>query len=161
MSLKFNTPQTGLNTTSRAYQNMTSGGGSCNLTEISVEYTENGEYNVEAPEGFDGLSSVNVTVDVKGSGPTPFDGHFDEAGLREIGWDDNDIAYFEEANQHFAEDDELYVVSEMNKEAYRLVESGTPLSDLSIQHKRSLRFFPKFTNLKWGYAYDNGMASLT
>ncbi len=34
------------------------------LTDISVEYTENGDYNVEIPEGYDGFSSVEVSVDV-------------------------------------------------------------------------------------------------
>ena len=31
---------------------------------LNVEYTENGQYSVVPPSGFDGFSSVNVTVDV-------------------------------------------------------------------------------------------------
>ena len=34
------------------------------LTSLDVEYTENGQYSVNPPSGYDGLSSVNVTVDV-------------------------------------------------------------------------------------------------
>lgn len=34
------------------------------LTSLDVEYTENGQYSINPPSGYDGLSSVNVTVDV-------------------------------------------------------------------------------------------------
>lgn len=34
------------------------------LMPLNVEYTENGQYSVVPPSGFDGFSSVNVTVDV-------------------------------------------------------------------------------------------------
>lgn len=37
------------------------------LTSLSVEYTENGQYSILPPTGYDGLSKVNVTVDVAGS----------------------------------------------------------------------------------------------
>lgn len=36
----------------------------CVLTTLDVEYTENGDYTVTPPSGYDGLSEVNVTVDV-------------------------------------------------------------------------------------------------
>lgn len=65
MSLVFNTPKSALNTTSKAIQNLKSG--ECpepSLTTESVEYTENGEYSVATPEGFDGLSAVSVTVNI-------------------------------------------------------------------------------------------------
>lgn len=65
MSLVFNTPKSALNTTSKAIQNLKSG--DCpepSLTTESVEYTENGEYSVATPEGFDGLSAVSVTVNI-------------------------------------------------------------------------------------------------
>lgn len=35
------------------------------LMPLNVEYTENGQYSVVPPSGFDGFSSVNVTVDVE------------------------------------------------------------------------------------------------
>lgn len=35
------------------------------LTSLDVEYTENGQYSINPPSGYDGLSSVNVTVDVE------------------------------------------------------------------------------------------------
>lgn len=34
------------------------------LTDLNVEYTENGTYSIIPPSGYDGLSAVNVTVDV-------------------------------------------------------------------------------------------------
>ena len=35
------------------------------LTTLDVEYTENGQYSINPPSGYDGLSKVNVTVDVE------------------------------------------------------------------------------------------------
>lgn len=40
------------------------GSGVWDLTSLDVEYTENGEYSITPPSGYDGLSRVNVTVDV-------------------------------------------------------------------------------------------------
>ena len=35
------------------------------LTTLDVEYKENGQYSINPPSGYDGLSKVNVTVDVE------------------------------------------------------------------------------------------------
>ena len=40
------------------------GEGGWDLMPLDLEYTENGQYSVIPPSGFDGFSSVNVTVDV-------------------------------------------------------------------------------------------------
>ena len=43
-------------------------GGAPNLQSKSVTYTSNGTATITPDEGYDGLSSVDVTVDVSGSG---------------------------------------------------------------------------------------------
>ena len=44
------------------------GGGAPSLQSKSVTYTENGTTTITPDEGYDGLSSVDVTVDVSGGG---------------------------------------------------------------------------------------------
>ena len=44
------------------------GGGAPSLQSKSVTYTENGTATITPDEGYDGLSSVDVTVDVSGGG---------------------------------------------------------------------------------------------
>lgn len=67
MALVFNTPKSALNTTSKAIQNLSSDCPPCpevNLTTADVEYTENGEYTVTPEEGYDGLTQVDITVNI-------------------------------------------------------------------------------------------------
>lgn len=67
MALVFNTPKSALNTTSKDIQNLSSDCPPCpevNLTTADVEYTENGEYTVTPEEGYDGLTQVDITVNV-------------------------------------------------------------------------------------------------
>lgn len=59
--IKYNTNPVTKNTTSRALETLSAG---CNLQEKSVEYTQNKEYEVIPDSGYDGLSKVNVSVDV-------------------------------------------------------------------------------------------------
>ena len=47
--------------------------GASNLQSKSVTYTANGTATITADEGYDGLSSVVVTVDVASSGITWYD----------------------------------------------------------------------------------------
>ena len=46
----------------------TAGGGAPSLQSKSVTYTANGTATIMPDDGYDGLSSVNVTVDVSGGG---------------------------------------------------------------------------------------------
>lgn len=67
MALVFNTPKTAINTTTRDMQNLSSDCPPCpevNLTTADVEYTENGEYTVTPEEGYDGLTQVDITVNI-------------------------------------------------------------------------------------------------
>lgn len=222
------------------------GSGSCKLTDVSVEYTKNGDYSVELPEGYDGFSSVDVKVDVQpklqhkevdpqthtisvgfdrseydglmsvqvnavtagidenikadnikkdvtilgitgtmeegisptgtksitsngiydvtefalasvnvqggGSSVSIFDGVFDEEGLRAIGWDDNDIDYFKEANPHFSEFNADYLVNDASKEVYRLLSNGTEFKAIASETKMAMNFLPKVSGKQYGYS---------
>ena len=51
-----------------AIDSIPAGGGAPSLQSKSVTYTSNGTSTITPDEGYDGLSSVDVTVDVSGSG---------------------------------------------------------------------------------------------
>ena len=51
-----------------AIDSIPAGGGAPSLQSKSVTYTENGTATITPDEGYDGLSSVDVTVDVSGGG---------------------------------------------------------------------------------------------
>lgn len=51
-------------------RNSKNGSGCWDLTHSNVEYNSNGTFTITPPEGYDGLSSVTVKVDVKCSGIT-------------------------------------------------------------------------------------------
>lgn len=66
-------------------------------------------------------------------------GHVDVEGLKAIGWDDEDIAYFQEHGVNWrAEDDDYYKVSDDNKALYGVLNWG----NLS-QYKDRIVYLPK------------------
>ena len=66
-------------------------------------------------------------------------GHVDVEGLKAIGWDDDDIAYFQEHGVNWmAEDDEYYKVSDDNKALY-----GVLTADNIQQYKDRIVWLPK------------------
>lgn len=62
MAIKYTTPEVAKNTTSRDIEALAAQ--ECKLQEKSVEYTQNAEFEVLPDEGYDGMSKVNVSVDV-------------------------------------------------------------------------------------------------
>lgn len=67
MALVFKTPKSALNTTSKDIQNLSSDCPPCpevKLTTADVEYTDNGSFTVTPESGFDGLSQVDITVNI-------------------------------------------------------------------------------------------------
>lgn len=62
--ITFNTEQVTKNTTSKDLEALNAGCPEVKLQEKSVEYTQNAEYVVSPDAGYDGLSKVNVSVDL-------------------------------------------------------------------------------------------------
>lgn len=62
--ITFNTEQVTKNTTSRDLEALSADCPDVKLQEKSVEYTQNAEYEVVPDTGYDGLSKVNVSVDL-------------------------------------------------------------------------------------------------
>lgn len=62
--ITFNTEQVTKNTTSKDLEALNAGCPEVKLQEKSVEYTQNAEYIVSPDAGYDGLSKVNVSVDL-------------------------------------------------------------------------------------------------
>lgn len=71
--------------------------------------------------------------------PSMWTGHVDVEGLKAIGWDDEDIAYFQEHGINWMEeDDDLYKVSDDNKALY-----GVLTADNIQEYKDRIVWLPK------------------
>lgn len=73
-----------------------------------------------------------------------YNGHVDEAGLRELGWNDNDIAWLQDHCWWNAEDDDYWKVTEENKQfgpngSRRITHANID----NFRNETDLRFFPK------------------
>ena len=102
-----------------------SGGGSANLQENkSVTYTANGNYTIQPDEGYDGLSSVGVTVNYDGTDYRNQTGTVDFDGLRAIGWDETSIKYLNANALHYPWENDNYKVTDGNKALYGVINSG-------------------------------------
>ncbi len=83
-------------------------------------------------------------------------GHVDVEGLKAIGWDDDDIAYFQEHGVNWmAEDDEYYKVSDDNKALY-----GVLTASNIQQYKDRIVWLPKIDGEFTGYIEARFMDSV-
>ena len=103
---------------------------------VVQSFTENGQFPLALMTN--GKYAGNVFINVHTTSNI-YDGSFDEDGLRAIGWTDEDIAYFEEVNPHFAWQNDQYIVSEENKALY-LLDDPNPSS---YKDNPNITFVPK------------------
>lgn len=68
------------------------------------------------------INAQNFADEIRGISTSMWTGHADADGLRAIGWDDEDIAYFQKHGVNWmAEDDEYHKVPEDNKALYGVI----------------------------------------
>lgn len=112
----------------------------------TANISENGKYYYKATDyGVDGFYGVEINVNVSGGegGYSYFDGSFDEQGLRDLGWTDDDIKYFKSYAPHYAWEDSMYVVSDGNKEYnYKNYEYQTFLVGAMANDTVNASFYP-------------------
>ena len=107
--------------------------------------------NIQPENIKEGVSILGVAGTLSGGGSSSiiYDGSFDEDGLRAIGWTDEDIAYFEEVNPHFAWQNDQYKVSEENKALYLL----DNLDHSSYKNNPNITFVPN-KNMDYFNSYN-------
>ena len=114
----------------------------------SVTITENGTTEVVAANGFLSKVVVNTNVASSGGGTTPsrptYTGRADAEGLKAIGWDDDDIAYYQQHGVNWnAEDDEYHKVTDDNKALY-----GVLTADNISTYRDRIVYLPKIDTSK-------------
>ena len=111
---------------------------------VSATITENGTHTITPSAGFGAMFGVNVDVNVPSIDdaiqyfnrkPTA-----DAAGLKEIGWDDDDVNYFKYNNYAYPWDADNYKLYDVNKEI-----TINSVSDIATyKDKPYFRYCPKF-----------------
>lgn len=89
----------------------------------------------------DKINPQNFSDEIKGikTSTSMWTGHVDVEGLKAIGWDDEDIAYYQEHGVNWMEeDDEYYKVSDDNKALY-----GVLTADNIQEYKDRIVWLPK------------------
>ena len=111
---------------------------------VSATITENGTHTITPSAGFGAMFGVNVDVNVPS-----FDGvmqYFykkptaDDAGLKEMGWTDDDVNYFKYNNCAYPWEADNYTVYDVNKEI--VINNESEIAN--YKDELYFRFCPKF-----------------
>ena len=85
------------------------------------------------------INAQNFAEEIKGISTGGWTGHADAEGLKAIGWDDDDIAYYQKHGVNWnEEDDEYHKVSDDNKALY-----GVLTADNIANYKDRIVYLPK------------------
>lgn len=107
------------------------------VNPIPDEYIEpTGEIRIGTSGIFDVKDYAAANVKIK-----EYTGHLDEEGLREIGYSEDDIAYYRDYVNWNEEDDEKFKVSDYEKSLYGVITENNFLNYLS---NPQIRFLPHF-----------------
>ena len=104
------------------------------------------------------FASKIESIEVGGGSAPRYTGHADVEGLKAIGWDDDDIAYYQQHGVNWnEEDDEYHKVSEDNKALYGVLDAN----NIST-YKARIVYLPKIdtSNVKSLYNVFNGCWAL-
>ena len=116
-------------------------------TEVAknITITENGNTTYTPNEG-EVFNSVSVDVNVPSSSSGYLVPTADEEGLRQLGWDDDDIKFFKESNLQPPEFADMFKVSEANIALKDRITSYATLLEVlgSATDAPNLKFVPKF-----------------
>lgn len=97
--------------------------------------TDNGIYNA-SDDNLDGYSKIEVNIEKGG-----YTGHLDKQGLKEIGYSDEEINYYQKFVNWDEEDDEKYKVSDYEKSLYGVI---NPNNFNNYANDSQIRFVPHF-----------------
>ena len=117
--------------------------------------------NIQPENIKQGVSILGVegTLTEGAGGDTPnyryMNGTIDKAGLKEIGWTDEDILTYEQNTPHYTWQNDQYIVSEENKALYSL-EDPNPSS---YKDNPNITFVPK-KNMESYFAKSHGFSNL-
>ena len=104
----------------------------------------------------DKINPQNFSEEIKSIKTSIWTGHADVEGLKAIGWDDEDIAYYQKYGVNWdEEDDEYHKVSDDNKALYGIINRDN-ISD----YKDSLEYIPKFDGTIKTYSGLSGFKKL-
>lgn len=105
----------------------------------------------------DKINPQEFSNEIKGIRTSFWTGHVDVEGLKAIGWDDEDIAYYQEHGVNWMEeDDEFHKVPEDNKALYGVINYSN-----YKDYKDIIVYLPKF-DMSGDYGYDtfNGFTKM-
>ena len=88
---------------------------------VSATITENGTHTITPSEGFGAMFGVNVDVNIPSVTDDKIQYFYrkptaDDAGLKAIGWTDNDVNYYKYNNYAYPWEADNYKVSDANKQ---------------------------------------------
>ena len=111
---------------------------------VSTTITSNGTHTITPSEGFGAMVGVSVDVNVPTSGDTMK--YFnekpaaDDAGLKEIGWDDESVNYFKYNNYAYPWETDKFKVSDANKQI--VINSKSDIA--TYRENPDFKYCPKF-----------------